>query len=117
MNNYNNAYAIQNYWLGRAHGGAAAVAVAVNPPARSAGLGIAEEIAAERAAGHKYEPQILDLKQRLVACRAVREALREALIQVAPDHPLVNPIANNPQLQEIGREAGETVKHWNDDVV
>lgn len=113
MNNYNNAYAIQNYWLGRAHGGAAAV----NPPARDL---VAEGVArgvAERDAGRKYEPQILDLKQRLVACRAVREALREALIQVAPDHPLVNPIANNPQLQEIGREAGETVKHWNDDVV
>jgi hypothetical protein len=113
MSSYNNAYAIQNYWLGRAHGGAAAV----NPPARDL---VAEREAADAvaiAASLTYKPQILDLKQRLVACRAVREALREALIQVAPDHPLVNPVANNPHLQDIGREAGETVKHWNDDVV
>lgn len=109
MNNYNNAYAIQNYWLGRAHGGAAAV----NPPARDLVAEMEAESAVAVAASLTYEPQILDLKQRLVACRAVREAL----IQVAPDHPLVNPIANNPQLQEIGREASETVKHWNDDVV
>lgn len=113
MSSYNNAYAIQNYWLGRAHGGAAAV----NPPARDLVAESIKESGVRIAAALTYEPQILDLKQRLVACRAVREALREALIQVAPDHPLVNPIANNPQLQEIGREAGETVKHWNDDVV
>lgn len=112
MSSYNNTQAIQSYWLGRSHGSPAAA----TPPARDlVAEGVARNVA-ERDAGRKYEPQILDLKQRLVACRAVREALREALIQVAPDHPLVNPIANNPHLQEIGREAGETVKRWDEDI-
>ncbi len=101
-----------DYWMGRSHASAAAV----NPPARDLVAEMEAESAVAVAASLTYKPQILDLKQRLVACRAVREALREALIQVAPDHPLVNPVANNPPLQEIGREAGETVTRWDEQI-
>lgn len=97
-----------DYWMGRSHASAAAV----NPLPQAREVGGGRDIVAEL----KYERQILDLKHRLVACRAVREALREALIQVAPDHPLVNPVANNPHLQEIGREAGETVTRWDEQI-
>ncbi len=49
--------------------------------------------------------QVLEMKQRLYAARAVRDALRQVLAAVAPDHALVNPFEKNPYLIKISGEA------------
>jgi|GEM_PF-3734300 len=87
----------------------------------------AEQRAAEEAAEKERQTQaeikglqgqILDLKGRLVSTRAVREALRTALRQVAPDHPYVNNPAGtgNERLIAISDQAAASVKRWDDKV-
>lgn len=72
--------------------------------------------AAREAAHEPRAGEILDLKKRLAAARAVRDSLREALAKVAPDHPLVSPLTQNPLLQEVATAAAERVTNWDDEV-
>lgn len=111
MSNYD---AIYSYWRGRTDAGAAASSTSSRQHSSDHDSDIsAAKIALER----HYEPQILDLKQRLVACRGVRDALRNALLEVAPDHPFVNPPEKNPLLMEIAGREHDTVTHWDDKTV
>lgn len=72
--------------------------------------------AAREAANDPRAGEILDLKQRLVAARAVRDTLREALVKVAPDHPLVSPLTQNPLLQDVATAAAARVTRWDEEV-
>lgn len=42
--------------------------------------------------------QIYDLKRRLVTTRAIRDVLKNALREAAPNHPMINPFNENPTL-------------------
>lgn len=116
MSNYD---AIYSYWRGRTDAGAAASPTSSrqhssHQPSSDHDL---DASVAKVALERYYEPQILDLKQRLVACRGVRDALRNALLEVAPDHPFVSPIYDNELLGEIADREAETVTHWDDKTV
>lgn len=53
------------------------------------------------------ENDVLYLKKRLAATRAVRDTLKDALKEVAPDHPLLNP--SNDRLSAVGRTAADQI--------
>lgn len=113
MAGYNDLNSVNAYWQGRADSGSR---VDVNAGVNAGIDRSTAEWAGRQAAARQYQPIIFDLKQRLVACRAVRDTLLQALAEVAPDHPLINPGHMNPLLQEVAVAAGETVQRWDDEV-
>lgn len=64
-----------------------------------------ERSAALSARNAALEQALEDTRRRLNAARAVRDTLRNALAQVAPDHQYVNPLSKNPLLVSVA-EAG-----------
>jgi len=63
-----------------------------------------------------FKAEILDLKQRIAGIREVKDVLKAALAAVAPDHPLVNPLLNNPELIATYEKGAEKVTRWDDEV-
>lgn len=81
----------------------------------SLGVGLFERLQnKEREAS--MQDDILTLKRRLAGMTAVKEALKNALRDVAPNHPLVNPMDNNPELYGIGRAAENRITSAEDKV-
>lgn len=60
-----------------------------------------EKSAAQEARNAYLEKTLEDTRRRLNAARAVRDTLRNALAQVAPDHQYVNPLSQNPLLVQV----------------
>lgn len=98
------------YNQGRADGARAAQPAAGGfNPANFAGGGTALLNMRLTEESTTLKEQVLELKQRLHACRAVRDTLKHALQAVAPDHPLINPFSGNPLLGAVGTEAAKKV--------
>jgi len=78
-----------------------------NPVDKYLGGGTALENLRLKQENATLKEQIHDLRERLVGTKAVRDALKNALLQVEPNHPLINPMHGNPKLIEIADRAIE----------
>lgn len=59
-----------------------------------------------------FRAEILDLKQQVEGYRSVKDTLKKALAEVAPNHPLVTPTVGNPMLCDAYDEGVAKVKQW-----
>ncbi|MGE4448017.1 MAG: hypothetical protein AB7E15_06900 [Azospira sp.] len=59
-----------------------------------------------------FRAEILDLKQQVEGYRSVKDTLKKALAEVAPNHPLVTPAVGNPVLGDAYDEGAARVKQW-----
>ncbi len=64
----------------------------------------------------QLENEILSLKKRLAGLLAVKDLLREAVREVAPNHVLLNPTKNNPHLLRAYNEAAADIKNATDKI-
>lgn len=100
---------IASYEMGRADG------KATTKSDDGLGAGLYAQVQHE-AETTRMRASILDLKQQLVGVRAVKDRLKDALKEVAPNHPLLNPGANNPDLIATLKTAAATITSPDDPV-
>lgn len=79
--------------------------------ARGAGIAAAAHAAVKhRETVEHYERNLFDAKRALHGQVAIKNALRQALKEVAPDHPMVSPEDDNPILKDLCEQAEDSTK-------
>lgn len=81
-----------------------------NPVDKYLGGGTALENFRLKEENATLKEQIEDLRRRLAGTGAVRDALKRALREVQPDHPLIVPFNKNPALAAIAVNAYNETK-------
>lgn len=89
---------LNSYELGRATG--KAEGSGGSSPYAGVGTGLFDRLQQERKTV-SMKDDILALKKRLSGAFAMRDALKNALREVAPNHPLINPMHDNPVLNAV----------------
>lgn len=79
------------------------------------GFGLFDRLQQDRK-NASMQDDILSLKKRLAGLSAVKDALKAALRDVAPNHPLINPMEGNPELLGVYRTAAAKVTSADDQV-